>query len=187
LVADFGTKQHQAKAALVDFLTDALRGRRPDIDALQPHMQKLGEGETVDAGDLQLKVAPDVAIRLFSARVEALQTLGSFSDGSYRWARFIYNVGRTDYDVHAPELLRHQRFSHMFEDTSLLAIFNHACLDLVTTLGISRTHAVDPSQIELANSLMWEADNLEAQPPLAELRPDGLDREVETTPPEGAP
>lgn len=182
LVADFGTKEHVGRGELVECMTDALRGKRPDIDGLRPYMQQLGEGQTLEAEGIALRVTPDVAIRLFSARLAALRSLESFSDAAFHWARYIYNVGRADYGQRLPHLQQHEHFAHMFEDTTLSAILNQACLDLLTTLGISCIGDFDKSRMELDNPLAWEKHDLRMEIIDPGDRPDGLDVEIEIKP-----
>ena len=145
LVADFDTREPRTRTDVIALITEALRGMREingdrfaDMDALREQLARLGEGETLETGGATFTLTPAGAAQLISARLDALRHLSEFSDAAFHWARFTYNVGRADYGRRAPELAEHERFGHVFQDTSLEEMMNRACLDLVTTLGLSR-------------------------------------------------
>jgi hypothetical protein len=170
LVVDFGTREPRTKTDVIDLLTDSLRGTRlddelrlPELDELRTQLERLGEGQTIEMGGAKFSLTPAGAAQLISARVDAIRHLNDFSDAAFHWARFTYNVGRAHHGRLAPELAKNDRFGHMFQDTSLEAMFNGACLDLITTLGLSRMATYDESPLGLHNPRTWEQDNLRMQ------------------------
>ena len=194
LVADFDTREPRTRTRLVELITKALRGIRqsgvdkyPDIEELRAQLDKLGEGETLETGGATFTLTSAGTAQLISARIDALRHLSDFSDAAFHWARFTYNVGRADYGRRAPELAQHERFSHIFQDTSFEEMMNRACLDLVTTLGVSRMLNFNELPEGLHNPLTWEKGNLRMQINETRMHGDGIDLDLDIAPAEAQP
>lgn len=194
LVDDFDTREPRTRTDVIALITEALRGmpeihddRFADMDALREQLERLGEGEALEMGGATFNLTPAGAAQLIFARLDALRHLTEFSDAAFHWARFVYNVGRADYGRRAPELAEHERFGHIFQDTSLGEMMNRACLDLVTTLGVSRMLNFNESPEGLHNPMTWEIGNLRMQINETRVHGSGIDLDFDVAPAEAQP
>ncbi len=82
------------------------------------------------------QVTPQMIVATFRDRYRAIVNLEEFDDSEFEWARWVYRITSREYHLRSQEFARDPELGHLHRNVSTAEhIANHACLDLLTTLG----------------------------------------------------
>ena len=131
--------RRQAKRTFREALATAAFSGYVDTEALQEASVPLFDPSGADAprGPAGARVTADGFVRLIAARRSAVDRLSSFSDQDYAKARAVYIRSRHEYGRHANRFAADPEIGSLFGPSNLNEVVNHACLDLVSVLGLA--------------------------------------------------
>lgn len=144
------------KLALARVIVEISAGKDPDHVDWGDVEAKLLRVWSVDGtgkprGPTGAQTTPHMIITMLQDRYRTVVRLDEFDNFLFEWARWVYRTTSREYHLHSRDYARDPALGHLHRETSTVEhIANHACLDLLSTLGSA--HLVHSDEI------LWNPD-----------------------------
>jgi glycine/D-amino acid oxidase-like deaminating enzyme len=138
------------KRRLANALVQMTYDRDPDPEQLREPFDDLFDPDRTGAerGPAGAQLSTDRYLAMVAMRVRTLGALETFTEAEYRSARALYQHSRREYATEQPRYATDPSLGRMFEVPDDNEVFNSACHDLVTCLGIIREHTSRPNRAQ---------------------------------------
>jgi hypothetical protein len=136
----------------------ATEGRVPD-DELVTVMRRVIDPDPDGDGLVPTPIGkinmPSDYVELIKLRLRVLENVRGLPDGLYEWARFHHLTWFTQYVRQQPQMSADRRFGQLFKTPGVEEMMNHACIQLVSVLGMGLDLLNTPSNGSLRHPRTW--------------------------------
>jgi len=121
-----------------------------------------------------LGTTPEDIVALLRSRYEAIIHLDEIDDSTFEWARFVYLTSWQRYLRERPRFAADPDLGKLHAAPDLEWLLNHACVDLIALLGMSRERFADTLVGRLEHPATWREKHLRTTIELTEVTPSGV-------------
>jgi hypothetical protein len=185
VVADISNprSRRRDRQALVDALAQQLYKNALDPDEIAPLVTRVldpeGTGQPIVPVGGQLSVSGFAY--LIRSRIHALNRVETAPETLFEWARFIYLAEHQQYATAQPRLATDLELGKLFVPRDLETVANHACLDLLSIVGLGLDAPSEEVSSDLRHPNMWR-DNRLAMTLNTHETPEGIEIGAEVKP-----
>lgn len=145
-----------ARAGLARALAGEIAGTKLVTDRLRRTVE-----EALPAHGTPGQVSSDQFLHLLEVRMRVLAEVETLDGALWEWARFFYISMKHAFANGLPPYADQQRESGLIVPSSLDAIINNACLDLITIVGLGLDAPDAPHVRDPRHPAMWRALGLQ--------------------------
>jgi hypothetical protein len=162
------------RRALLEALSRMTYQRNLDGNVLLPLLQRVFDPRGTETPRGPLGTTPADIVALLQSRYEAITHLGDIDDSTFEWARFVYVTSWQHYLRERPRLAAGPDLGNLHEEPDLERLFNRACLDLITLLGMAQARFKDTLAGTLLHPTTWRERHLHTTVTRTEVTPSGV-------------